>query len=293
MFKGCCTALITPFTKDNIVNYEEFEKIIEKQINGGVSALLFLGTTGESPTLTEREKLDIVSFAVDTVKDRVPILVGAGCNSTQKTIERIKVYQELGINGFLVVSPYYNKATQDGLYQHFKTIAQNSKLPIVIYNVPGRTGVNVNADTVIKLSKVKNITGIKQASGDMQELMDIVQGCEKDFCVYSGEDSLTYLMLCTGAKGVISVASNLYPKYMSKLCQKYFQGDFEKSLEMQLNINPVVKALFSEVNPIPIKYAMNLSGYDTGKPRLPLTEMQKKEEMKKVLEEKNVFTLEK
>lgn len=283
MFKGCCTALITPFTKENKINYLEFEKIIEKQISGGVSALLFLGTTGESPTLSEEEKLEIVAFAVDKVKNRVPVLIGVGCNSTQKTIERIKVYQELGVDGFLVVSPYYNKATQKGLYEHYKTIAENSKLPIIIYNVPGRTGVNVSAETVIKLSKLDNIIGIKQASGDMQELMDMVQGCDDNFNIYSGEDSLTYLMLSVGAKGVISVASNLYPKYMSKLCKKYFEGKFNESLKMQLNINPVVKALFCEVNPIPIKYAMNISGYNAGKPRLPLTEMEKKEEIKKVL----------
>jgi len=284
MFQGCCTALVTPFTSDNKVNFEEFGKIIEKQIIGGVSALLFLGTTGESPTLSEREKIDIIKFAVEKIKGRVPVFVGAGCNSTGKTIERIKVYEKLGVDGFLIVSPYYNKATQKGLYLHYKNIADNSTLPIIIYNVPSRTGINIKPETIIKLSHHENIIGLKQANADMQELMDIMQDCDKNFSVYSGEDSLTYLMLCVGAKGVISVASNLYPKYMSKLCKNFFDGNRQKSLEMQLNINPLVKALFSEVNPIPVKYAMNLEGYNVGKPRMPLTEMEKKEEVEKAMQ---------
>ncbi len=285
MFQGCCTALVTPFTSDNKVNFYEFEKIIEKQISGGVSALLFLGTTGESPTLNEDEKLDIIKFAVEKIKGRVPVFVGAGCNSTQKTIERIKTYEKLGIDGFLVVSPYYNKATQKGLFLHYKSIADNSSLPIIIYNVPSRTGVNIKAETIIELSHHKNIIGLKQANADMQELMDIIQGCDENFSVYSGEDALTYLMMCVGAKGVISVASNIYPKYMSKMCKSFFEGNREKCLEMQLNINPLVKALFSEVNPIPVKYAMNLEGYQVGKPRMPLTEMEKKEEIEKAIKQ--------
>ena len=276
MFKGCCTALITPFTSDNKINFKEFERIIEKQIESGVSALLFLGTTGESPTLTDREKEAIVSFAVEKVKKRVPVLVGAGTNSTQKTIENSCIYEKIGADGLLVVSPYYNKATQEGLYLHYKAVAEAISVPVIIYNVPSRTGINVQAETVSALSEINNIVGIKQASGDMAELMKIVSLCPKDFAVYSGEDALTYLMLSVGGKGVISVASNLYPNYMSKICQSFFDGKREESLKLQLSINPLIETLFSEVNPIPVKYAMNKLGYDVGKPRLPLTEMKNK-----------------
>lgn len=277
MFKGCCTALITPFTKDNKVNFKEFERIIEEQIAGGIDALLFLGTTGESPTLTEKEKLDIVKFAVKKVNKRVPVLVGAGSNCTAKAVENSIIYEALGVDGLLIVSPYYNKATQEGLYLHYKEIAESVDIPIIIYNVPSRTGVNVNAETVIKLSKIKNIKGLKQASPDFEELQKIVAGTDKDFFVYSGEDGLTYPMLCCGAKGVISVVSNLFPNYMSRLCESFFEGKREESFSLQQQINPLIKSLFNEVNPIPVKYAMNKLGYEAGVPRLPLTEMKNKQ----------------
>lgn len=277
MFKGCCTALITPFTKDNKVNFKEFERIIEEQIAGGIDALLFLGTTGESPTLTEKEKLDIVKFAVKKVNKRVPVLVGAGSNCTAKAVENSIIYEALGVDGLLIVSPYYNKATQEGLYLHYKEIAESVDIPIIIYNVPSRTGVNVNAETVIKLSKIKNIKGLKQASSDFEELQKIVAGTDKDFFVYSGEDGLTYPMLCCGAKGVISVVSNLFPNYMSRLCESFFEGRREESFSLQQQINPLIKSLFNEVNPIPVKYAMNKLGYEAGVPRLPLTEMKNKQ----------------
>jgi len=224
MFKGCCTALITPFTKDNKVNFKEFERIIEEQISGGVDALLFLGTTGESPTLTEKEKLEIVKFAVKKVKKRVPVLVGAGSNCTAKAVENSIIYEALGVDGLLIVSPYYNKATQEGLFLHYKEIADSVDIPIIIYNVPSRTGVNVNAETVVKLSKIKNIKGLKQASADFEELQKIIAGVDENFSVYSGEDGLTFPMLCCGAKGVISVVSNLFPNYMSRLCESFFEG---------------------------------------------------------------------
>lgn len=277
MFKGCCTALITPFTKDNKINFKEFERIIEEQISGGVDALLFLGTTGESPTLTEKEKLEIVKFAVKKVKKRVPVLVGAGSNCTAKAVENSIIYEALGVDGLLIVSPYYNKATQEGLFLHYKEIADSVDIPIIIYNVPSRTGVNVNAETVVKLSKIKNIKGLKQASADFEELQKIIAGVDENFSVYSGEDGLTFPMLCCGAKGVISVVSNLFPNYMSRLCESFFEGKREESFSLQQRINPLVKSLFNEVNPIPVKYAMNKLGYDAGVPRLPLTEMKNKQ----------------
>ncbi len=286
MFKGCCTALITPFTKGNRVNFNEFKKIIEAQIRGGVSALLFLGTTGESPTLSEEEREEIVKLAVKEVAGRVPVLVGSGCNSTEKTIFTSQKYQRLGADGLLVVAPYYNKATQEGLYRHYKAVADSVDIPIMIYNVPGRTGINVSAETIVRLSKEKNIIGLKQASGDMGELMKIVSECDKDFSIYSGEDSLAYIMMSVGAKGVISVASNVFPDYMSQLCKSFFEGKKDESLALQLSINPFVDSLFSEVNPIPVKYAMNKIGYEVGIPRLPLTEMENKSKIDKKLDEK-------
>lgn len=284
MFRGCCTALITPFDDNNNVNFCEFAHIIDDQIDSGVNALLFLGTTGESPTLTEEEKLKIIDFAVKKVNHRVPVLAGAGTNDTMKTIYTANQYKELGVDGLMVVTPYYNKGTQEGLYQHFKLIAENVDCPIYLYNVPSRTGIDLKPETIVKLSKIKNIVGLKQAYSDLNELMEIVYNCEDDFSVYSGEDALTYVMMSVGAKGVVSVASNVLPKYMSELCYRYFSGEQKKSLIMQHKINPLIKQLFSEVNPIPIKHAMNYIGYKVGKPRLPLTEMQNKKNLEKEIE---------
>lgn len=279
MFKGVCTALITPFDENNNINFEILGKIIENQIESGVSALLFLGTTGESPTLSEGERISVIKFAVEKVKHRVPVLVGVGTNCTEETIERAKKFKNLGVDGVLIVSPYYNKPTQKGLYQHFKKIAMAVDIPIILYNVPSRTGVNLEPQTIVELSKIKNIVGLKQANSSMSELMAILNDCDKDFCVYSGEDDLTYPMLCLGAKGVISVASNVEPKFMSELCQNFFNGEIEKSRGMQFKINPLIKGLFCETNPIPVKYAMKLTGYDVGKPRLPLVELSQKEKV--------------
>jgi len=284
MFKGCCTALVTPFDKDNRVNFKALEKIIEDQIKRGVSALLLLGTTGESPTLSFGEKISVVKFAVDVVRHRVPVIAGAGSNDTMKVIEFGNAYKNLGADAILVVAPYYNKATQEGLFLHYKTIAENVNCPIYIYNVPSRTGINVSADTIVKLSSISNIYGVKQASGDMNELMDIKSGCRENFSIYSGEDALSYLMLTVGAKGTISVASNLFPQYVQSLCDNFFEGKHEKSLEMQLKLNPLVKELFSEVNPIPVKHGMNYIGYDVGKPRLPLTEMKDTKKLEEEIE---------
>lgn len=279
MFKGVCTALVTPFDKSNNIDFEMLGKIIENQIENGVSALLFLGTTGESPALTEGERISVIKFAVEKVKHRVPVLAGVGTNCTEETIERAKKIKKLGVDGVLIVSPYYNKPTQEGLYQHFKKIAMAVDIPIILYNVPSRTGINIEPQTIVELSKIKNIVGLKQANSSMSELMAILDGCDKNFAVYSGEDNLTYSMLCLGAKGVISVASNVEPKFMSALCQNFFNGEIEKSRDMQFKINPLIKSLFCETNPIPIKYAMKLMGYDVGKPRLPLVELSQKEKV--------------
>ena len=272
LFKGCSTALITPFKKDGSVNFNVFKKIIDYQIDNGVSSLVFLGTTGESSTLTEVEREEVVKFAVEYVNKRVPVIIGAGSNSTSEAIKRSVRFEELGADALLHVTPYYNKTTQKGLIEHYSKIAQSVKIPIILYNVPSRTGVNILPQTVFELSKVKNIVGIKEASGSIEQVAEISRICGKDFAIYSGDDALTLSILCLGGSGVISVASNALPKKMVEICEHYFIGNIEHARELQFKMNPFIKLMFSEVNPIPIKYTMKKVGFDCGKPRLPLLE---------------------
>ena len=272
LFKGCSTALITPFKKDGSVNFNVFKKIIDYQIDNGVSSLVFLGTTGESSTLTEVEREEVVKFAVKYVNKRVPVIIGAGSNSTSEAIKRSVRFEELGADALLHVTPYYNKTTQKGLIEHYSKIAQSVKIPIILYNVPSRTGVNILPQTVFELSKVKNIVGIKEASGNIEQVAEISRICGKDFAIYSGDDVLTLSILCLGGSGVISVASNALPKKMVEICEHYFIGNIEHARELQFKMNPFIKLMFSEVNPIPIKYTMKKVGFDCGKPRLPLLE---------------------
>ena len=272
LFKGCSTALITPFKKDGSVNFNVFKKIIDYQIDNGVSSLVFLGTTGESSTLTEVEREEVVKFAVKYVNKRVPVIIGAGSNSTSEAIKRSFRFEELGADALLHVTPYYNKTTQKGLIEHYSKIAQSVKIPIILYNVPSRTGVNILPQTVFELSKVKNIVGIKEASGNIEQVAEISRICGKDFAIYSGDDALTLSILCLGGSGVISVASNALPKKMVEICEHYFIGNIEHARELQFKMNPFIKLMFSEVNPIPIKYTMKKVGFDCGKPRLPLLE---------------------
>ncbi len=272
LFKGCSTALITPFKKDGSVNFNVFKKVIDYQIKNGVSSLVFLGTTGESSTLTDVEREEVVRFAVSYVNKRVPVIVGAGSNSTSEAIKRSVKFEELGADALLHVTPYYNKTTQKGLIEHYTKIAGSVKIPIILYNVPSRTGVNILPQTVYELSKIKNIVGIKEASGNIEQVAEISRICGKDFAIYSGDDALTLSILCLGGNGVISVASNALPKKMVEICEHYFIGNIEHARELQFKMNPFIKLLFSEVNPIPIKYAMKKIGFDCGKPRLPLLE---------------------
>ena len=274
MFKGSATAMITPFTKDGKeVNYDAFKEQIDYQIENGTSALIILGTTGEPATLTHKECVEIVNFAVTYINKRVPVIVGSGSNSTALAIEKSKEFEALGADGLLIVTPYYNKCTQNGLIAHYTAISKNTSLPIILYNVPGRTGVNMLPNTVKELSKLKNVIAVKEASGNIEQMMEIKRLC-LDFTIYSGEDALTYLALCLGASGVISVASNVVPNKMSRLCKTFFEGNLEASLKEQLTLNPLIKLLFCETNPIPVKKAMNLLGRAAGPLRLPLTEME-------------------
>lgn len=271
IFEGCCTALITPFDKNNKVDFNEFKKIIDYQIRCGISALLFLGTTGEAATMTDNEKLEVVDFAVKYVNHRVKVLVGAGNNCTAKAIETAKAYEKLGVDALLEVTPYYNKTSQTGLIAHFSAIANAVKTPIILYNVPSRTGINIEVDTIYELSKVENIVGIKQAISNINEVQRTTQ--IPNFAVYCGEDALNLVFLAAGADGFISVASNIAPKDVIKVYDNFKQGNLTAARETMNNLLPLIKHLFIEVNPMPIKYAMNSSGYQVGTCRLPLVEV--------------------
>ena len=275
LFKGCATAIATPFTEEG-VDLEEFAKLVEEQIKEGVDGIVVCGTTGESSTMTEKERLDTIECAVKTANKRVPIIAGTGSNNTKAVIEMNKKVEELGVDGLLVVTPYYNKTTQEGLIVHYKTIAENTTLPIIMYSVPSRTGVNIKPETCFELSKVENIVAIKEASGDLSQIATIASLCRDNLCIYSGNDDQIIPILSLGGKGVISVLSNVKPKFTHDMCYNFFNGKIEEATKMQLDAIPLIKALFSEVNPIPVKAALNMIGYNYGKPRLPLIEMTEK-----------------
>jgi len=283
IFKGSAAALVTPFDNKGRVNFEEFKKLIDFNIVNGTKALVFLGTTGEPPTLSEQEKAAIVKFAVSFVNKRVPVIVGAGSNDTKHAVKMSKQYQSLCADALLCVTPYYNKCTQGGLLKHFNAIANSVDIPVIMYNVPGRTGVNMLPQTVKELAKHKNIAAIKEASGNIEQIMELKRICP-DFAIYSGDDGLIYPVLALGGIGVISVLSNIMPKEVSELCEAYFEGDIQKSRAMQLKLLPLIKLLFVEVNPIPVKAALNIMGYNVGEVRLPLTPMEESNKAK-LLEE--------
>ena len=274
LFKGYCPAIITPF-KNNKINFKKFAELIEMQIENGAKAIVFLGTTGEPATMTSSEKISVVKFAVNQVGKRVPVIVGAGSNNTKDVIKNIKAFDKLQVDGYLIVTPYYNKCTQTGLIEHYSKIAKSTTTPIILYNVPSRTGVNMLPETIKKLTKFKNIIGVKEASGNAEQIMELFRLCKDDLTIYSGDDSLTYLFLSLGGGGVISVLGNLLPALMNEICESFYMGYIDKSLKLSMLSLPLMKSMFYEVNPIPIKTAMNMSGFDVGLLRLPLTKMSK------------------
>lgn len=284
LFKGCGTAIITPFT-DNGVNFDEFKKLIEFQISEGVDALIICGTTGESSTMTLEERKQTIEFAVKTANHRIPIIAGTGGNCTQSVIEFTKWAESVGVDGALIVTPYYNKTTQAGLIAHYTAIANSTKLPIILYSVPSRTGVNIAPETCFELSKIPNIVAIKEASGNLSQIAEIKTLCRENLHVYSGNDDQIIPILSLGGLGVISVLSNIAPKYTHEMVMNYLNGKIIEAQDMQLDAIYLIKALFSEVNPIPVKAALNILGYNVGIPRLPLIEMSEKgkEKLKKEL----------
>lgn len=275
IFKGCGTAIITPFTEDG-VNFEEFGKMIEFQIENGADAIIVCGTTGESSTMTLEERKETIKFAVEKANKRVPIIAGTGGNCTANVIEMTKFAESIGVDAALVVTPYYNKTTQAGLIEHYKVVASATKLPIILYSVPSRTGVNITPETCKELSKIENIVAIKEASGNLSQVAEIANLCGEDLNIYSGNDDQITPILSVGGIGVISVLSNILPEHTHDIVDSFLNGNVEFAKDEQLSVIPLVKALFCEVNPIPVKAAMNMLGYNAGKPRLPLVEMSDK-----------------
>lgn len=272
LFTGVGTALITPFTEDG-VNFEALGNIIEYQIDNSVDALIICGTTGEAATMPDKEHLSVIEFAVKKTAGRIPIIAGTGSNDTAHCAELSREAQNLGADGLLIVTPYYNKCTQKGLLMHFDKVMEKVTLPIILYNIPGRTGMQFKLETLKELAKSEQIVGVKEAGGSIEYVTDLVHSCP-DLDVYSGNDDMVVPLLSLGGKGVISVLSNIAPKETHDLCQKFFDGDVKGSLKLQMEYLDLIHALFSEVNPIPVKTAMNLMGFEAGPLRLPLCEME-------------------
>lgn len=270
IFEGSCVAIITPFTNKG-VDYEAFKKLIEFQIENGTDAILVCGTTGESSTMPDKEHKEVMKFVVEYVNKRVPVIANTGSNDTNHAIELSKYAQLIGADALLSVSPYYNKTSQRGLIKHFTTIANSVTLPIILYNVPSRTGINIDADTILNLSKVNNIVGVKECNLD--QVAEVIKNKDDNFTIYSGEDGSLLSFLALGARGVISVLSNVVPKETHAICKLFLDGKIKESQKAFYNLYDLSKALFIETNPIPCKTAVNLIGLPGGKLRLPLVDM--------------------
>ncbi len=281
VFTGAGVAIVTPFHEDYSINFEAFAELIEYQIANSTDAIIVMGTTGESATTSIEEHIEAIRFCVKTVNKRVPVVAGTGSNATDTAIHLSREAEKCGADGLLVVSPYYNKATQNGLYNHYKAIADSVKLPIIIYNVPSRTGCNVLPETVVRLCKeVENIVGVKEASGNISQITKLFALAEGAVDVYSGNDDQIVPILAFGGKGVISVLSNIAPKQTHDICQLYFDGKTAESAALQLKAIPLVDALFCEVNPIPVKKGVALMGIAAGPLRMPLSEIEPAHEEK-------------
>lgn len=292
IFEGAGVALVTPFLENGDVNYPKLTEIIEEQIAGNTDAIIICGTTGESSTMNHEEHLDVIRYACRVVNKRIPVVAGTGSNSTAEAIHLSQEAEKAGADGLLLVTPYYNKATQNGLIAHFTAIANSVQIPILLYHIPGRTGVTMKPETIVKLCReVPNIVGVKEASANFSaiaEIMHLADGCVD---LYSGNDDQIVPLLSLGGKGVISVLSNVAPQQTHDICASYFAGDVKKSAKLQLEAIPLINALFCEVNPIPVKAALNLMGKEVGPLRLPLTEMepQNQERLKKAMQDYGIL----
>ena len=272
MVAGSMVALVTPF-KDGSVDWASLEGLVEFHIKNGTHGIVPCGTTGESATVNHKEHYEIVKAVVKAVKKRVPVIAGTGSNSTEEAIELTCAAEADGADGALLISPYYNRPTQEGIYQHYKKVAAAVGIPLIVYNIPARTGSKIEPETLARLSEIKNIAGVKEATGSVDQAIDVIRLCGERLAVYSGEDSLTYSLMALGGKGVISTVANITPKEMSELTQACLQGNWAKGRELQFRLIPLIRAVFIETNPIPIKTALSIMGKCRGDLRLPLTPM--------------------
>ncbi len=271
--KGCYTALITPF-RNGKIDEDAFRKLIDFQIKEGIDGLLVAGSTGEASSLSQNEYFNLIKICTETVRERVPVICGSGTNSTEKSVDMIRELSQFKINGILVIVPYYNKPTQQGMIEHFSRICENTDIPIIVYNIPGRTGINMLPSTLKKIrEKCPGVIGVKEASGNLDQVSEIVRIMDENFSVMSGDDSLTLPMMSVGAKGSISVVSNILPGQTSCMCKLFAEGKHKEALEIHKELFPLIKALFIETNPIPVKYATHLMGFCEPSLRLPLTEL--------------------
>jgi len=288
LFRGVYTAIVTPFNEDGSVDYNSLKSLIEEQIESGVSGIVPCGTTGESPTLTREEKLKIIETTVKTVDKRVKVVAGTGGNCTQSSIDLSRSAEKLGVDGVMLVNPYYNKPTQEGLYRHFKAVADSIDIPVLIYNIFGRTGVNLETPTLMRLiDDCKNIRAVKEASGNLDQMRDVIEQSPDDFCVLSGDDGLTFDLIKLGGDGIVSVASNILPKEMSEMTRLALDGEIDKASELNDRLAPFFEAEFIETNPIPIKAALAIQGKIKEVYRLPMCELmpENKEKLKKVMQD--------
>lgn len=288
LFRGAGVALVTPFHEDESIDYEALERLIEEQIAGHTDAIIVCGTTGEPATMTEEERISCIRFVTEKVNHRVPVIAGTGCNCTRNVIDFSKKVESLGVDGLLVVTPYYNKATQEGLYQHYMAVAKAVALPIIMYNVPSRTGCNLLPETAARIGRdAKNIVAIKEASGNIAQVAALASLCKGVLDIYSGNDDEVIPVLALGGIGVISVMSNVAPEAVHEMAMEYLEGDQKRALDLQLKSLPLIHALFSEVNPIPVKAALAMQGKCKEKVRLPLTEFSesKRPALKRTLED--------
>ncbi len=292
IFTGAGVAIVTPMNEDGTVNYEVFRNLVEEQIAGGTDCIVVCGTTGESSTLTHEEHLECIKFVVDVVNKRIPVVAGTGSNCTETAVYLSTEAEKYGVDGVLLVTPYYNKATQAGLVKHFSTIANSINIPVILYNVPSRTGCNIQPETVVKImAAARNVVAIKEASGNISQVAKIAKLTKGAIDIYSGNDDQIVPILSLGGKGVISVLSNVAPRQTHDIVAEYMAGNVEKSRELQLAALDLCDALFCEVNPIPVKAALNLMGKNVGTPKLPLTEMesQNQERLAKAMKEYGIL----
>lgn len=285
-FGSLITAMVTPFNPSLEIDYQKVEELVEILLQKGTDSLVVAGTTGESPALSEKERLNLLKVVAGVAKGRAKVLAGAGGNYTQTTVELCRKAEKIGLDGLMLVTPYYNKPPQEGLYRHFAQIAESVSLPIMLYNVPGRTGINMQAETTLRLAEIDNIVAIKEASGDLEQIAAICASCPGDFSVYSGDDSMTLPIISVGGSGVVSIASHLAGLEIKQMMDAFFNKDIDAATRMHHMLLPLFKALFITTNPIPLKAALNLVGMEVGKPRLPLVVLPEKlnETLKEVLD---------